>query len=148
MGTASYYAFTSGSDYTIPFVYQQMANVNNVVDITLPVQYKYISNFKFSEADFTNTGIKEVRNPVAAISQNFPNPSDDFTSIDITLTKPASVSLEVYDIVGRMVYKVSTRNYPEGTHRIEVNTKRLKAGVYTYNVIANGQSSVHKMMVN
>lgn len=147
MGTASYYAFESGDGYIVPFAYQQMAVVNNVIDPTLPVQYKYIPDFMIDNFDFS-IGVNPVANNVTAISQNFPNPASDITNVKVTLAKTASVSLEVYNLVGQKVYEVPARNLTEGTHSFEINVAGLNAGVYTYSVIANGERSTRKMMVN
>ena len=148
MGTASYYALDADDGYIVPFAYQAMTIANNAADPTLPVQYKYIPDFKFVEADFIYSGVKEVQNSVAGIEQNYPNPAKEFTSVKVTLTKSAKVSLEVYNIVGQKVYEVASRDLSEGTHKIDLNVNGLKAGVYTYTVIANGERSTRKMMVN
>jgi|LSQX01.1.fsa_nt_gb hypothetical protein len=50
MGTASNYVFSSGDTYTIPFVYQTFTGG----DPTQPVEFKYIQDFTFTNADFTN----------------------------------------------------------------------------------------------
>ncbi len=147
MGTASYYAFESGDGYIIPFAYQQMAVENNAIDPTLPVQYKYIPDFMIDNFDFS-IGVNKVENNVTAISQNYPNPSSDITNVNVTLAKSAKVSLEVYNMVGQKVYEIPARNLTEGTHPFEINVASLKAGVYTYAVIANGERSTRKMMVN
>jgi hypothetical protein len=113
----------------------------------MPVQYKYIPDFMFNESDFSIIGVKDVQNAVAGISQNYPNPANGTTRVDVTLAKTASVCLEVYNIVGQKVYEIPARNLTEGTHLFEINVASLKAGVYTYAVIANGERSTRKMMV-
>ncbi len=50
MGTASHYVFSNGNTYTIPFVYQTFTGG----DPTQPVEFKYIQDFTFTDADFTN----------------------------------------------------------------------------------------------
>ena len=148
MGTASYYALDAADGYIIPFAYQEMLIVNNAPDPGSPVQYKYIPDFKFTEADFIRIAVEEVENSVASISQNFPNPANDITSVKVTLAKSAKVSLEVHNILGQKVYEIDARDFSEGTHKLDINVKALKAGVYTYSVIANGERSTRKMMIN
>lgn len=147
MGTASYYALESGSEYTIPFVYQQMGLVAGVINPLQPVQFKYIPDFKFTEADFAWIGVNNPANTVAGISQNYPNPFNGTTRVDVTLAKAANVSLEVYNIVGQKVYEIPARNCGEGTHSFQINAAGLKAGIYTYSVIADGERNTRKMMV-
>ena len=148
MGTASYYALTSGSDYIVPFAYQQMQIVNNIADPTLPVQYKYIPDFMFNEDDFTRIAVKEIKTAVAVSLSNYPNPADKTTTVKVTLVKSANVSLEVHNILGQKVYEESARNLSEGTHVFPINVAGLQSGVYTYSVIANGERITNKMMVN
>ncbi|PKP46105.1 MAG: hypothetical protein CVT94_15735 [Bacteroidetes bacterium HGW-Bacteroidetes-11] len=143
MGTASYYCFTSGNDYIIPFAYQDF----NTTDPLAQVQYKYIKDFSFNEADFFNPGVKKITNSIAGISQNYPNPFNGTTQVDVTLAKTAQVSLEVYNIVGQKVYEIPARNLGEGVHKFQINAANLKAGIYTYSVIANGERTTRKMMV-
>ncbi|MBW6489917.1 MAG: T9SS type A sorting domain-containing protein [Lentimicrobium sp.] len=148
MATASFYAFESGSDYIIPFVYQQMAVEGGAINPLGPVQYKYIPDFKFNEDDFgVWIGVNEPAKTVAGISQNYPNPFNGTTRVEVTLSKAANVSLEVYNIVGQKVYEIPARNLGEGTHQFQINASGLKAGIYTYSVIADGERNTRKMMV-
>ncbi len=50
MGTASHYVFASGTSYKIPFVYQTITGG----DPLQPVTFKYIQDFTFTDAHFTN----------------------------------------------------------------------------------------------
>jgi hypothetical protein len=97
------------------------------------------------KGDIVSTKVLQVSS--FGISQNYPNPFNGTTQVDVTLAKSASVSLEVYNIVGQKVYEIPARNLTEGTHLFEINVASLKAGVYTYAVIANGERSTRKMMV-
>jgi len=49
-GTASHYVFSNGGTYTIPFVYQSFTGG----DPDQPVEFKYVQDFTFTDADFTN----------------------------------------------------------------------------------------------
>ena len=109
-----------------------------------PVLYQYLTNVYPDFMVSTNP----LSSPVSAIEQNYPNPANGTTRVDVTLAKSASVSLEVHNIVGQKVYEEPVRNLSEGTHSFSINVAGLKAGVYTYSVIANGERSTRKMMVN
>lgn len=140
-GTASYYVFENNGEYTIPFVYQKFQNN----DPTIPVQYKYIKDFTISE--FVWVGTKNVDAPVAGVSQNFPNPFSDVTEVNVTLTKSAKVSVEVFNILGQKVSEIPTRTLGAGTHMFQIKANNLKPGIYTYSVIANGERTTRKMIV-
>lgn len=143
MGTAADLAFPAGDDYIIPFMYQEM----NATDPAQPVQYKYITDFTFNAADFYIQSAP-AQKLISGISQNYPNPFNGSTQIDVTLTKPAQVSLEVYNIVGQKVYEIPARRMNEGMQTLQISSNNLKPGIYTYSVIANGERTTHKMMVN
>jgi hypothetical protein len=149
MGTASNYSFVSGtggeSIYTIPFVYQAMDPVHP----ESVVQYKYIKDFSFTEADFVieNTGKVDVVNGIQ-ISQNYPNPFNGVAKIDVSLPLQAKVSLEVYNLVGQRVYELPARNLQPGNHQLVVNGAGLKSGVYMYSVMVNGERFSKKMVIN
>jgi len=143
MGTASYYALENAGEYTIPFAYQDM----DPTDPGLPVQYKYIKDFKFTEADFGVWVNSEIKEANALVSQNYPNPFNGTTSINVKLNKAANVSLEIYNILGQKVYEMPARNFGEGDHIIQINAANLKSGIYTYSVIANGERTSRQMMV-
>jgi len=49
-GTASHYVFSNNNTYTIPFVYQSFTGG----DPDQPVEFKYVQDFTFTDADFTN----------------------------------------------------------------------------------------------
>jgi hypothetical protein len=132
-----------GGNYYIPV----STSVHGTTDLD-PVLHQYLKNVWFTEGDYINVGTASIASPVAGISQNYPNPVNGTTRVDVTLTKNASVSLEVYNIVGQKVYEIPARNLTEGTHSFEISVTGLKAGVYTYSVIANGERTTRKMMVN
>ena len=67
---------------------------------------------------------------------NYPNPFGKFTRIQYTLPAEASVSIKVFDIMGREVSNVYNGNRESGVYNIELNGSKLKAGVYYCQVIA------------
>ncbi len=125
--------------YHIPLTTSVLGN-----DAGEPVTYQYLQNVYPDFIVSTNS----LNSPVSAIQQNYPNPANETTRVDVTLAQSAKVSLEVHNILGQKVYEIAARNLSEGTHPFEINVAKLKAGVYTYSVIANGERSTRKMMVN
>ena len=71
------------------------------------------------EVDYdTQTGIDEpVQAHHLALTQSFPNPFNPRTEIRFALPQPSLVSLDVYDVAGRLVRSiVSDRRMPAGEH--------------------------------
>jgi hypothetical protein len=88
-----------------------------------------------------------------ALRQNYPNPFNPTTSIVFDLPVEASVTLKVYDLVGREVAVLSeNRKYPAGVHTLRLNAGGLGSGVYFYRLAASGSDrrefrQVKKLMV-
>lgn len=144
MGTASYYSLApEAGRYEIPFVYQAM----DVINTANPVQYKYIKDFSFADADFIHIGVNDIEPSLASISQNYPNPTNGTSQVSVNLNKSANVSLEVFNIMGQRVFEIASAKLSEGNHILTINASNLSAGMYTYSVIVNGERTTRKMIV-
>lgn len=81
------------------------------------------------------------------VSAAYPNPVNNTTSMDVTLSRRADVSLEVYSITGQKVLDKSYGQYPEGTFKINLNASDLNSGLYFVKVKAGDQSTTTKINV-
>lgn len=135
---------TEGTDYHIPV----STSVNGVTEND-PVMHKYLKGPGFNEADFVNEGIGNHHAPVnsVVVGQNYPNPFNGTSMVYVTLDKAASLSLEVYNLVGQKVYEIPARNVQAGNHNLVINAGGLNSGIYTYSVIAGGERVTRKMVV-
>ncbi|NOU47264.1 MAG: T9SS type A sorting domain-containing protein [Bacteroidales bacterium] len=131
--------------YTIPMTYLPMTGE---IDPTLPVVFKYITNFFFTDADFCVVGTDEIAmESQPQVSQNFPNPFSDETNINVTLGKGSNVSIEIYNLTGQKVY---TNNYgykPAGSFTMSIQSDNMPTGVYFYTVDAGATKATLKMIV-
>jgi hypothetical protein len=145
MGTGSKYVLDHGDgSYTVPFVYQQI----NPFDLIDPVQFWYVDNFMLSDADLgliQNTDELEALN--FTISQNYPNPCEGHTFVDVTTTTEASLSVDISNMIGQVVWKGQTQNVGAGKHQMRLNTAGLKTGIYLYNVYVDGKVISGKLAV-
>jgi CubicO group peptidase (beta-lactamase class C family) len=86
--------------------------------------------------DSEQTGITSSLpgSPEVADLQNqlkiFPNPSMNNATISFSLSKQQKISLIVYEITGRLVKKIADKEYNEGTHQVNMNTKDISPGIY------------------
>jgi hypothetical protein len=62
--------------------------------------------------------------------QNYPNPFNPQTTIIFALPKAAAVSINLYDINGRMIRNLVNDRYEAGIHKITFNGTNLGSGVY------------------
>jgi hypothetical protein len=143
-GCMSHYVFAevTESDYTctIPFVYTQLTGT----DPTLPVQFYYIPDFVKS---YTITGLPDPSpDQVAIVTQNYPNPFSNKTSIKINLLQDLKLVIEVYDLTGNLVSKTDFGNKPRGIHEVELTANDLNKGIYFYS-INTGKGKISKKMI-
>ena len=80
-----------------------------------------------------------------SVSQNYPNPVKDNTTITYRLTETNNVSLEVYDNLGKKVMTLDQGKKMPGKYSINLNASKLSAGIYTYKLNV-GEKSVSKKM--
>ncbi len=70
------------------------------------------------------------------LGQNYPNPFEDMTTIPFTLTNPANVLIEIFDVNGKMLVEVVNERISSGKQTIAINKiingVRLTAGAYVY----------------
>lgn len=138
-------SFFDGTKYTIPMTYQPVAAD---VDPGEPVQYKYITNFGFTDADFCIVGNEEIAAAsTMEVSQNFPNPFSKETNVRISLTNGSNVSLEVYNITGQKVMAKDYGYKTAGNFTMQISADELPTGVYFYTVEAGTAKVTRKMIV-
>ena len=82
-----------------------------------------------------------------SLSQNYPNPFRDQTTITYELDQPGAVSLQVFDMQGRMVRELVHNTQPAGTHTATLYADRLPAGTYVYRLTAGQRRETRKMVV-
>ncbi len=132
--------------YTIPFVFEDL-DINSSV---APVQFKYISDFSFSDVDFTIVGVEdnvEPNNSTYEVSQNFPNPFSGKSYVTVSLDEGSNLNMDVFTLTGQ---KVSSQNYgslSSGSHTLTIDANNLPSGVYFYTITAGENKSTHKMIV-
>ena len=87
------------------------------------------------------------------LSQNFPNPFNPYTQIQFVLGQEALVSLNIFDIQGRLVKSlVSNSYYPSGYHNIVWYGKNnmetpVPSGMYVYKLVSDNRTISRKMVL-
>ena len=88
-----------------------------------------------------------------SLSQNYPNPFNPSTTISYTLPEGMHrVSLEVFDIRGRMVRTLVDREQEQGAYNVvwdgsSTSGQKVASGVYFSRLRAGSYSSVRKMVL-
>lgn len=105
----------------IQFLQQKSASVNNstVTLSSVPTQY--------------------------VLESNYPNPFNPSTKISYGLVTGGSVTLKVYDILGRTVKTLVNEKQEPGYYTVDFIGSGLASGIYFYELKVNGYQLVKKM---
>ncbi len=84
------------------------------------------------------------------LRQNYPNPFNPSTTILYTLTRRQRVTLEIYDILGRVVDRLVDGAQESGEHRaewmgVDQDGHAVASGIYLYRIISEEGTSCRKM---
>jgi len=132
MVTALSYAFSSD-------LRQEFRNLNFPVDDQIYAElYNTVIN---SINDFSDSSSDYI------LFQNFPNPFNNATTITWQLPEYARVVIKIYDLMGREVKVLVDSDLERGEHKVEFNAKNLPAGIYYYQLKANGLIETKKMIL-
>ncbi|MDR9415870.1 MAG: T9SS type A sorting domain-containing protein [Gracilimonas sp.] len=109
--------------------------------------YPVWTRFQF-EMVVSNEGQEE--NPVSfSLAQNYPNPFNPSTVINYQLAENSTVTLEVFDMLGREVATlVNSERMTAGNHQVSFDAGNLSSGLYLYRLSTlEGQQITKKMML-
>ena len=83
------------------------------------------------------------------LGQNTPNPFQAKTTIPYELKENANVHLSIRNLLGQVIFEKEINGQTAGSHHFDIDVKKqgLHAGIYTYTLTINGQSSTKKMIV-
>lgn len=94
-----------------------------------------------------NTGINDNSKDEIKIGQNFPNPFNQTTTINLTLATNSNVQVIIYNSLGQIVSKPINSKFPIGIHSLTIRADDLQNGVYTYVVIVDNHKTDSGRMI-
>jgi len=85
---------------------------------------------------------------VFSMHQNYPNPFNPTTTIQFHLPTDESVSLTIYNILGKTVMEpIKDITYQTGTYSILLDGSQISSGVYYYTLRAGRYHKIRKMLI-
>jgi hypothetical protein len=105
----------------------------------------------FRIGDNTEWSLHEVERPevglptFTSLDQNYPNPFNATTNISFNLAEAGNVSLNVYDITGRLVTTLVDGQMDAGQHVVAWDGSNVSSGVYFYK-LSTGDYTATKSM--
>ncbi|HMD13010.1 MAG TPA: T9SS type A sorting domain-containing protein, partial [Bacteroidota bacterium] len=98
----------------------------------------------------TVTSVQEVNHLVPSsfkLLQNYPNPFNPTTQISYTLARASTVTLTIYDILGREVTTLVNEKQEPGNHSVSWNALTVPSGVYFYTLRSGIEHDVKKLII-
>jgi hypothetical protein len=65
----------------------------------------------------------------------------------LNLVKSSDVTVEVYNVLGKLVKSATYENLQAGVNTIAINASDLSAGLYSYRVNVGGETATRTMIV-
>ena len=81
------------------------------------------------------------------LAQNYPNPFNPSTTINFAVPRDSHVTLQVFDLHGRLVEKLVDDERTKGQHSVHFANDDLPSGAYFYKMTADDFSAVGKMLL-
>ncbi len=88
-----------------------------------------------------------------ALEQNYPNPFSSSTVVPYELTTQSDIQVTIYDILGRVVRRISAGTQPAGAHSVlwdgrDASGHKVASGIYLYSLRVGGEVLAKKMVMN
>jgi hypothetical protein len=82
-----------------------------------------------------------------ALLQNYPNPFNAQTVIGYGLPEASRVTIEIYDLLGRLIESLPGGMQNAGYHNLEWNASGQTSGIYFYRIKAGNFAQMRKMLL-
>ncbi len=111
--------------------------------------------FPAKKAEWLKTGVGAATRETPSgygLAQNYPNPFNPTTTIEYQITKPADVSLLVYNLTGQEIKILMQKKQMSGTYRVQWDGKdnrgiAVAGGVYIYRLKIGDETLTRKMVM-
>jgi hypothetical protein len=100
-----------------------------------------------SAISMTPNAIRDVNGNEQIVSV-YPNPFNNTTKVNFSLTSTVEVKVEVFNLVGEKVYSVNKGELNAGSHSVIIDGASLSSGMYFVNVIAGERTYTQKVTLN
>ena len=98
---------------------------------------------KFSYSNVVEVSVAEVKQ--FGLEQNYPNPFNPVTMINYQLPMNSTVTLKVYDAIGREVATLVNEVKEAGTYSVTFDGSKLSSGLYFYTIKAGNFIATKKL---
>jgi len=132
------YNIAASDTLTITFALLAGDNKNALINTAHQANYWFFNTASVSDAK------KELG---FSLLQNTPNPASGYTEIAFVLANSNNVTLEIFNIQGKLMETVVSSNLGVGEHKYKVSLKDYSAGIYTYRLSSTKASLSRKLII-
>jgi ligand-binding sensor domain-containing protein len=148
-----------GNNWTVYNTYNSCLSDNYINSITIDRNgNKWISTAAGGVSVFNEggivTGVEKNKNNSTKItryslSQNYPNPFNPITTINYSIPKSSSVTIKVYDVLGKEVATLVNEEKQSGNYSVQFGTgsRQFASGVYLYRMISGDYTETKKFVL-
>lgn len=154
-GKGALYSTNSGSTWTAfnTGLYKSASQVLVAATVLGDTIFTALSDGGIARRATTESGILSVKQRSSSapstfmLEQNFPNPFNPSTTIRFSVPVASTVTLEVFDVIGRRVATLANGWMQEGTYSVRFDGTGLSSGLYLYRISAANVTQTKKMML-
>jgi Domain of unknown function (DUF4832)/Domain of unknown function (DUF4874)/Secretion system C-terminal sorting domain/Carbohydrate binding domain/Fibronectin type III domain len=77
----------------------------------------------------------------------YPNPTSQNATLEYNLLEKNQVSIVIYDLMGKVVSRITNENQNAGSYKTNISTSNLKDGIYLVKLITNNYQFDKKLIV-
>ena len=78
----------------------------------------------------------------------YPNPANEVAHIAMNMIEANSVTIEVVDLLGKVVYSEELGNLPAGNHLLDVDASFIGTGLYLFNIYVGTQKVTERVSIS
>ncbi len=113
-----------------------------------------IDDILYGDTTLVSVGDKNYFLPFSIrLNQNYPNPFNPSTTIGFEISKLSSISLIIYDILGKEIYNlIDNKEFNAGEHKVawyglKEDGNKAASGIYFYRLITDNQVLSRSMIL-
>lgn len=91
-------------------------------------------------------GVSNIDAGITKVSV-YPNPANDNAFVNFSLKENSSVVINVTDAIGRIITTIPSQKLNAGSHKMNINTSNIPAGIYNVTVLTDKGSISERLSV-
>ncbi len=93
-------------------------------------------------------GLNDNENIILITTNIYPNPFTNATTIEFNLVETKNVSISIYDVIGKEIKNIQTKNLHSGKNKITIDLSELNNGIYFCKIKSNENLQTIKLIKN